>query len=400
VAQAWIVRTGRNDEYEDIAFAQGLVAIGWDRLGDLTSRSSRADLTQLVTSTYQEVSQKTRDAYAAQLYAFRSLMQVGDLVVMLRSNAPELAVGEISGDYEFLLAPSLHVRRVTWLRREVRRSEIGAELLDPPALSAVYRISSNAMLEQLRQLAGQSAQEPAEISPTEAPDVQVPDLALPDSEAPTAPFSAAHRNLSRNLNYARNLTSAGSHLEQLQVNLFEVTDVYRAAWVQAVAALDHWVHQEIRERMLRLSEQPAATKPDGYRKFSLSLGAFEDVQAGKLSLRKALDQEVSTQLAFATYQNPQKIVEGLKHVGNVSDLWQRVAKVLNEQTGVPGGVSGSNVKERLSAIVHRRNKIAHEYDEDPAKPPAKRDIDAASTMQTIEWLDQLAAALVIVLDQE
>ncbi len=63
-------------------------------------------------------------------------------------------------------------------------------------------------------------------------------------------------------------------------------------------------------------------------------------------------------------------------------------------------ISGKEVQQQLRAIVHRRNKIAHEYDEDPANPAVKRPIDAAAATQTIDWIEQVAAALVVVLDQK
>jgi hypothetical protein len=38
-------------------------------------------------------------------------------------------------------------------------------------------------------------------------------------------------------------------------DIVRVDDVFRAAWVQSVAALDHWVRQEVRYRMLRQQDQ-------------------------------------------------------------------------------------------------------------------------------------------------
>lgn len=53
---------------------------------------------------------------------------------------------------------------------------------------------------------------------------------------------------------------------------------------------------------------------------------------------------------------------------------------------------------RLVEIVRRRNKIAHEYDEDPVNAPAKQAIDAATVIQMLDWIEQLAAAILVVLD--
>ncbi|MEV0406472.1 hypothetical protein [Actinoallomurus sp. NPDC050550] len=54
-------------------------------------------------------------------------------------------------------------------------------------------------------------------------------------EAPTDAFGEFRRNL----DYARKLVEGGRQLGQLKVGAFDVDDLYRAAWVQAVAALGH-----------------------------------------------------------------------------------------------------------------------------------------------------------------
>ncbi|WP_449060371.1 hypothetical protein [Planomonospora algeriensis] len=67
----------------------------------------------------------------------------------------------------------------------------------------------------------------------------------PRAGEPRTPPTEAFQEFHRNLEYAPDLVNGGRRLEQLKVGAFDIGDIYRAAWVQAVAALDHWVHQEI-----------------------------------------------------------------------------------------------------------------------------------------------------------
>ncbi|HEX6681605.1 MAG TPA: hypothetical protein VF062_02370 [Candidatus Limnocylindrales bacterium] len=381
MSQAWFVRAGRDDDFEALDLSGGVVAIGWQQVGDLTACATKNDIAARVAAAYPGVSTPTVNSYVIQLHVFRHIMQPDDVVVLLRAKAPDIGVGRITGDYRY--APgdrARHRRPVEWLHGSVRRSEVPS-LTDPPALSVVFRVGTGSALDELQKLVGRS-------------------LTQSTDDTSVVATSAAYDNLSRNLNYARNLTAAGSHLEQLKVSLFEVTDVYRAAWVQAVAALDHWVHQEICERMVKLSLDPKAKRPQGYSRFELSLELVEKVQAGGMTLQEALTKGVKESLAFKTYQNPEKIREGFAHVAGSKDLWGQVAKVLHERGQSPKLLSGGEIQSRLKDIVQRRNKIAHEYDEDPLKPPEKRSIDAQSTMEVINWLDELAVALLAVLDQE
>ena len=51
------------------------------------------------------------------------------------------------------------------------------------------------------------------------------------------------KEFERNLEFARRLVGGGRQLEELEEGSFEVADLYRAAWVQAVSALDPWVRE-------------------------------------------------------------------------------------------------------------------------------------------------------------
>ncbi|WBB92109.1 hypothetical protein [Verrucosispora sp. WMMC514] len=389
MAEAWIVRAGREDDYEKSIFKHNIISIGWSAAGDLTSRSTQQDIKDVVRANYPEVEPRSADTYAIQLFAFRSRMRVGDLVLLLRRTSPDVAVGWVTGSYQYradLGRTMRHVRPVNWVRTDLPRSVLATELLNLPALATIFRINQPDVVERMRRLLGGAT--------PEAPDAAA-------DQPVTAQESGPFVNLQRNLNYARNLATAGQHLAQLKVRAFEVDDVFRAAWVQAVAALDHWVRQEIRERMRRLAEQPdAAEKFQGFGAFSMTLGLFQQVQQGKLTLAEALDQQLRQTHSHLTYQNPNKIREGFALVGNVNGLWDRVARVLSEQAGDGVKTSGIEVQQQLREIVRRRNKIAHEYDEDPQNAPRKRPIDAAATTQTIDWIEQLAGAIVAALEQE
>jgi hypothetical protein len=382
--QAWIVRAGRDDEYERVAFADNVVGVGWRRAGDLSQATTLATVRQRVQHAYPSVTPKTQEIYALQLNAFRSAMRPGDLVVLLRENSPQVALGEIAGDYAHASMagprPS-HVRRVRWLRAKVPPSEISQELVNVPALTAIYRLTAAGAVDRLRSIAtGPSGGDPAEL-------------------VSVSPAQAAADGLRRNLGYARSLAEAGLNLEKLGVTKFEVLDVYRAAWVQAVASLDHWVHQEIRDRMLQLADDPSLPRPTNFGEIQLSIGMLEDIQQGRRTLREAVDEYLTTSgHGRQSYQSPQVIVRGLKQVANVDGLWQRVAVVLGERDGSSRKYSGREVESRLHGIVQRRHKIAHEYDEDPTRPGRKRDIDQGSTMHTINWIEQIAEAILVVID--
>ncbi|MEU1686869.1 hypothetical protein [Micromonospora sp. NPDC005707] len=389
VTQAWIVRAGRDDTYEDLALNKELVAVGWSATGDLTSATTLAELRQRVQRAYTEVERKSAESYAIQLLAFRSRMCPGDIVLLLRRNSPDVAVGRITGPYQYrtdLPSRICHVRSVSWARTDVPRASVERELLSLPPLTTVYRINQTETVARLARLAGDPRQTP------QAPVVEAEPVAPATLNEAFEPFA----NLQRNLNYARSLATAGQHLALLQVGAFEISDVFRAAWVQSVAALDHWVRQEIRARMLKLAAEPGTKKPKAFSSFQMSLGLVEQVQLGAVTLVDAVDQQLRDR-GHLVYQSPEKIRDGFSLVHDVNGFWNSVAKVLTEQSGDGVSFTGAEVQQQLQQIAHRRHKIAHEYDEDPDDPTKKRPIDASSATKTIDWIEQVAAAILVVL---
>ncbi|MBG6104912.1 restriction system protein [Micromonospora vinacea] len=388
MTKAWIVRAGRDDSYDALALDKNLIAVGWSGAGDLTKTTTHADIHDRVQAAYREVERRTVENYAIQLLAFRSRMSEGDIVLYLQRTSPDVAVGRVTGPYEYrtdLPSDIRHVRPVHWSRTDIPRASVEREVLALPSLTTVYRINQADSLTRLERLLGHNPP----TAPPEEPVTSGP----PAQDDGSSPFT----NLRRNLNYARSLATAGQHLDQLKVGSFEVSDVFRAAWVQSVAALDHWVRQEIRSRMLRLVAQPTAQKPKAFTAFQISLGLVEQVQLGTKTLVEALDQQLRDQ-GHLVYQNPDKIREGFGLVHDVKGFWDRVARVLTEQSGDGVVFTGKDIQEQLRQAVQRRHKIAHEYDEDPNDVSRKRPIDGPSTTQTIDYIEQVAAAILDVLN--
>jgi hypothetical protein len=306
-------------------------------------------------------------------------------------------VGWVTGDYRYredLGHGIRHVRSVRWRSTNLARSVVERELLSLPALTMIFRLNQPDIVGRLRRLVGDIT-DPGLATGSVTTDSDA-SAATPDVPESSKPFV----NLQRNLNYARSLATAGQHLEKLQVGAFEIGDVFRAAWVQSVAALDNWVRQEIRYRMLRLARQPATPKPARFEAFPIPLGVLESVQKGEVSLVDAIDRELRETRGHLSYQHPDKIKEAFALVSHTKHLWNKVATVLSERAGEGVTLSGSEVHEQLCGIVRRRNQIAHAYDEDPKRPTFKQPIDAATTTQTIDWIEQVAEAILVVLDQK
>jgi len=141
----WVVRTGRYGERENHALKMNQALIGWDALPDLSSSQSREELNTLIAEHYLEYDEKQRGGYTGQIWSFMRDMEVGDLVFLPRKGRAALAIGEVTGTYQYdAEAPSgaCHARPVRWLRTDLPRGDIDQDILQSLSSTlTVFRIN-------------------------------------------------------------------------------------------------------------------------------------------------------------------------------------------------------------------------------------------------------------------
>lgn len=124
---------------------------------------------------------------------------------------------------------------------------------------------------------------------------------MPIVEEPTEAFT----DFLQNMEYAKRLVSGGERLAQLKVGAFDVDDLYRAAWVQSVAALDHWVTREIIERAVGLAENPDVERPEKFSSLKMPVSLFERIDKHKDPLSATFHKHLEQTFAYMTFQNPE-----------------------------------------------------------------------------------------------
>ncbi|WP_204024072.1 hypothetical protein [Sinosporangium siamense] len=199
----------------------------------------------------------------------------------------------------------------------------------------------------------------------------------------------------QNLEYARQLVRGGQNLERLKVGAFDVSDLYRAAWTQSVAALDHWITRELIDRAVLLAINPQVPRPPKFDKLPIPVGLFERIHHGRESLEEVFRAHLDQVFGFMTFQNLEKIKEGLAHVSTVK-LWVKVAEILTDQDPT-APVTQDKVRRRLEEIAWRRNNIAHTADHDPEHPGQKMPITSRDAEETLSWLESTAIAIQLAL---
>lgn len=178
------------------------------------------------------------------------------------------------------------------------------------------------------------------------------------------------------------MAATASALKAQVTPVVDVSDLLRAALVQGVSAFDHFIHEEVRVRMIGLAGQAAVKWPPAYGRFRISLEAFDRSRTGGT---RWLEEEIRAQHSYLAFQQPEKVADAIRLVSDV-ELWPSVANFI--------GVDTRAVKTQLKLIVDRRNQIAHEADMDPTPPRSRYPISRNIVDSSLDFLDVLVEAIV------
>ena len=126
----WVVRCGDGaNEQEPIA--KSIVGIGWSALQDLKQLPEREQIQDLYTKTFTTESIAQIRTNVAQIYSFRTRIQVGDYVALPLKKSASIAFGKVTSDYSYVKDAYnflIHQRKVEWIR-EIPRNQIDQDLL-------------------------------------------------------------------------------------------------------------------------------------------------------------------------------------------------------------------------------------------------------------------------------
>lgn len=142
----WMIRAGEGGKYFDNFVKNDIVAIGWTSIKDLAKISSKSALEPLYRKNYPKESNVTRSINIGQLWAFRSDLEKGDIVLTPNPLTRTIYIGRIKGDYQYSPKRGFykHVRKVTW-EKEVSRDVFSQDMRNSiGSLLTIFRIDRHA----------------------------------------------------------------------------------------------------------------------------------------------------------------------------------------------------------------------------------------------------------------
>lgn len=181
----------------------------------------------------------------------------------------------------------------------------------------------------------------------------------------------------KNIRQANELGGLYDHLSTLVTIQEQFDDLLRSQIVYAVSAFDKLMHDLIRIGIVQIFE--GTRSPTGkYQNEGIPIQHLAQLMPGSTPPPAMRFEEiVREKLSTLSFQDPNKIVDGLSFIWNENQKWQHIARGL--------GMSDGDVKRKQKLIVTRRNAIVHEADLDPVSN-VKQAITRDEAKQTSDFL--------------
>lgn len=230
----------------------------------------------------------------------------------------------------------------------------------------------------------------------------------------------------------RDLIALHTSVKSQATAALDLSDILRAALVLTVSALDYYIHEVVTLGMLEIHRgqraEPASsanTTQSAFSRFQVSLGSARedrriaidiaswiesDIQQvyganflqqshtisglipaisnsilNRLNNTSWLEDEIRERLSYQSFQQPDKIADAIRQISD-KKLWDEVASKMSKPA--------KDIKQQLTLIVDRRNKIAHEADIDPTLNIGNRwYIDESMVGDTVDFLEQVVESI-------
>ncbi len=129
MAIVWCIRSGRGKKAEELFLKKDVIAIGWNKMGDLSKLINREDFKNKYLEVYPRESSNSIKNRAGTLFRFVNELHQGDYVVLPMEDS--YYIGNVVGDYAYIQNEELptkdssfpHQRKVKWIK-EIPRSDL------------------------------------------------------------------------------------------------------------------------------------------------------------------------------------------------------------------------------------------------------------------------------------
>ena len=121
----WLYAPGEQANKWDEFYDKGIMAIGWDDLGDLSRFTSKTEIENILLKDKTDGKRKYNDALAC--YEFARVLELGDIVIAKKGKRDYVGWGIVTSDYRYddTLKEYTSIRNVSWKTKGVWHDDKG-----------------------------------------------------------------------------------------------------------------------------------------------------------------------------------------------------------------------------------------------------------------------------------
>ena len=115
----WIYSPGSSAIYWDEFYNDGIMALGWDELGDLNQYGNKDQIEKRLKEIYKTTGSKKNDATAN--YELKSIISIGDIIIVKKGNRKLVGYGEVVSDYIYDVSREMYksCRKIQWKKKGI-----------------------------------------------------------------------------------------------------------------------------------------------------------------------------------------------------------------------------------------------------------------------------------------
>ncbi len=191
-----------------------------------------------------------------------------------------------------------------------------------------------------------------------------------------------------NIRRSRDFIALFRTLDVQTTGALDVSDILRSSLVMSVSALDLFIHEVVEIGMLEAYKGERVKTP-AFLRFQVTLQSVLQASSEPDSVGW-LEDQIKDRQGHQSFQMPESIADAVRHISEIA-LWNEVSRALGE--------TRQDVTNRLTLIVQRRNKIAHEADTMPdyagqiAYSDSRSPIDEVMVDDAVNFIERIAEAI-------
>ncbi|WP_340153446.1 AAA family ATPase [uncultured Marivirga sp.] len=122
----WLYAPGPNAVKWDQFYKEGIMALGWDDLGDLSQYESKEEIAETLRKLTGEDGSKKNDATANYQFSANCHLRIGDVIIPKKGKSEYLGYGLVTSDYIYDEDRSQYksFRKVNWIKKGVWKEDV------------------------------------------------------------------------------------------------------------------------------------------------------------------------------------------------------------------------------------------------------------------------------------